>query len=180
MENVVVNITELIENVVVIVQDPDGGGGSPGIADGVTIEGDGTFANPYRVIGDELFVDEATILGDGTELDPYRVAPVRVKFYTTINAASFNVLEVMHDKFVIVDFPTTVAATILDAELLEGGIVTFHQKGAGAIEFVVEDALTQTILHGIAKSSEASRTVQLLRLPDVGGVKQYLVMGGVV
>jgi hypothetical protein len=179
MEEVVIIIEPEITEVVIIVQGMDGGG-SPGIADGVTIEGDGTVDNPYRVIGDELFVDEVTILGDGTELDPYRVAPVRVEFDDPINAASFNVLETMHDKFVIVDFPTTITATILDAELLEGGIVTFHQKGAGAIEFVVEDALTQEILHDIAKSSEASRTVQLTRLPDVGGVKQYLVIGGVV
>jgi hypothetical protein len=103
-----------------------------------------------------------------------------IEFTAPIEAETFDVVAAMHNKFVIVDYPTTITATILEEGMLEGDVITFHQRGAGEIEFVVEDALNQDIWYDINKSSVDSRTVQLTRMPDNGSVKQYLLIGGVV
>jgi len=103
----------------------------------------------------------------------------KLVFYPTIQAATFNVIADMANKFAVVDYPTTITATILELGILEGDVITYHQKGAGEIEFVVETALNQEIWHSVNKSSTDSRTVQLTRMPDNAGVQQYLLIGGV-
>jgi len=119
--------------------------------DDVTIEGDGTQANPLQAISEELTgADVIDALG-------YTPANELIEF-KAINSA------------------TDVTITVPAATIAVGAITTFEQLGAGVIIFAVGTGQNINIEN---KSSDLSKVVQLLRKPDISGVEQYIVIGGV-
>jgi hypothetical protein len=101
-----------------------------------------------------------------------------IVFRTPINTASANVVADMADKWQDVDFPTDVTLTIPVGVMPVGVPATFEKVGAGEIIFVRGNVSTQAIT-AANKATSDNPYVQLLRKPDISGIEQYRVIGGV-
>ena len=102
---------------------------------------------------------------------------ILIAFDTTI-VASGNVLSSHAYKFTRVDSLTDVTLTITVGVFSVGTIATYQQVGSGIITFSVANGSLQAIA-AKNKSSATADVVQLIRLPDIAGIEQYKVIGGV-